>query len=103
MCKVCYLLGAGASYGKRKDPENITMDVVSLIEEGLPIVSEINEELEYVIGWVNSVELTGGDYTLRGETIEVDGLKNELIIGFEWLLKECAQGVRTLCCEQDNL
>lgn len=91
MSKVCYLLGAGASYGKRKDPENITMDDVSLIEEGLPIVSEINEELEYVIGWVNSVELTGGDYTLRGETIEVDGLKNELIIGFEWLLKESSR------------
>lgn len=91
MSKVCYLLGAGASYGKRIDPENITMDDVSLIEEGLPIVSEIKEELEYVIGWVNSVELTGGDHILRGEKCEVDDLKNELIIGFEWLLNESSR------------
>ncbi len=45
MSNVVYLLGAGASYGKRVDPEELTADDVSLIEEGLPVVNEINEEI----------------------------------------------------------
>lgn len=47
MSKVVYLLGAGASYGKReKDPNG--KDIPGKILEGLPIVNEILERLEYV-------------------------------------------------------
>lgn len=91
MSKVVYLLGAGASYGKRKDPEELTMDDVTLIEEGLPIITEINEEIEYVIGVINSVELDDGNYKLRGKRCMVDDLKEELISGFEWMLKESSR------------
>lgn len=91
MSKVVYLLGAGASYGKRKDPEELTNDDVSLIEEGLPIVSEINEEIEYVIGIIDSIELDDGNYRLMGKKCEVNDLKEELISGFEWMLKESSR------------
>lgn len=91
MSKVVYLLGAGASYGKRKAPEELTNDDVSLIEEGLPIVSEINEEIEYVIGIIDSIELDDGNYRLMGKKCEGDDLKEELISGFEWMLKESSR------------
>lgn len=91
MSKVVYLLGAGASYGKRKDPDRLTMDDVSLIEEGLPIVSEINEEIEYVIGVINSIELDDDDLNLMGKKCKIDDLKEELINGFEWMLNESSR------------
>lgn len=91
MSRIVYLLGAGASYGKRKDPEELTMDDVSLIEEGLPIVSEINEEIEYVIGVINSIELDDGNYELKGKKCGVEDLKEELIKGFEWMLNESSR------------
>ena len=91
MSNVVYLLGAGASYGQRKDPEVITMDDVSLIEEGLPVVNEINDELNYIIGIIDSVELNDGNYKFKGEKCEAYILKEELINGFEWLLKESSR------------
>ena len=42
MSKVVYLLGAGASYGKRnqEEPKNSPKRIV----EGLPVVNEIDDE-----------------------------------------------------------
>lgn len=91
MSKVVYLLGAGASFGKRKDPEELSMDDVSLIEEGLPIITEINKEIEYIIGVINSVDLDDGNYKLRGKRCAVDDLKEELISGYEWMLNESSR------------
>lgn len=91
MSKVVYLLGAGASYGIRKDSDVLTMDDVSLIREGLPIVSEINNEIKFVIGWLESVVVPNGEYSLMGKKCEVDELKEELINGFEWMLKESSR------------
>lgn len=91
MSKIVYLLGAGASFGKRIDPEESTTDDVSLIKEGLPIITEINEEIEYLIGVINSMELDDGIYKLRGKKCAVDDLKEELICGFEWMLEESSR------------
>ena len=44
MSKVVYLLGAGASYGKRNDA--VTESGVSRIIDGLPVVNEINDEID---------------------------------------------------------
>ena len=91
MSKIVYLLGAGASYGKRVKPEDMTMDDVSYIMEGLPVVNEINDELNYVIGKIDSVELNDGNFKLRGVQCGADALKEELIDGFEWLLRESSR------------
>lgn len=91
MSKIVYLLGAGASYGKRVKPEDMTMDDVSYIMEGLPVVNEINDELNCVIGKIDSVELNDGNFKLRGVQCGADALKEELIDGFEWLLRESSR------------
>ena len=49
MSKIVYLLGAGASYGKRNEEE--PKDSPKRISEGLPIVNEIDDELGIVIDW----------------------------------------------------
>ena len=91
MSKVVYLLGAGASYGKRIDIEDSTADDVSLIEEGLPVVSEINEEITNVINWVYKTELLENSFSFMGKEISADELKNELIDGFEWMKEKSTQ------------
>lgn len=90
MSKVVFLLGAGASYGKRINSEELTMDDVSLIEEGLPLVFEIKDELEYVNGWLNNVELKDRNYTLFGEKCDVFKMQDELLKGFDWMLEQSA-------------
>jgi len=91
MSKVVYLLGAGASYGKRIDPEELTADDVSLIEEGLPIVNEINEEITNVINWIYATELLEKSYLFKGKECSVEVLRDELVAGFEWMQKESTQ------------
>lgn len=54
MSKVVYLLGAGASYGKRANDRISAMNSLqasprNFITEGIPIVNEINSELEVII------------------------------------------------------
>ena len=88
MSRIVYLLGAGSSYGKRINPEERTMDTVSLIEEGLPVVSEINDEIGYVIGVIENTKLDDDNYKLRGKICGVEDMRAELIKGFEWLLEE---------------
>ena len=91
MSKVVYLLGAGASYGKRIDIEDSTEDDVSLIEEGLPVVNEINEEITNVINWVYETEVLDKSYSFMGKECSADELKNKLIDGFEWMKEKSTQ------------
>lgn len=86
MSKVVYLLGAGASYGIRQELE--TMDDVSRIVEGLPIVNEINDELRFIIGRLEDADFEEKQYKLWGKECDNYDVKHELIDGFEWLLKE---------------
>ena len=91
MSKVVYFLGAGASYGKRIDPEELTADDVSLIEEGLPVVNEINEEITNVINWIYGTELLEKSYSFKGKECSDEVLRDELVAGFEWMREKSTQ------------
>ena len=91
MSKVVYLLGAGASYGKRIDPEELTADDVSLIEEGLPIVNEINGEITNVINWIYATELLEKSYSFKDKECSAEVLRDELVAGFEWMQDKSTQ------------
>lgn len=91
MNKVVYLLGAGASYGKRSDAS--TDSGKSRIIEGLPIVNEINDEIEAVIEWMNDSEcLTDThQYEICDKKYSFDGMKELLTKEFRWLKEESTQ------------
>lgn len=93
MSRIVYLLGAGASYGKRLGLDELTMDDVSVIEEGLPVVNEICDEIKFVTGWLCNVDFTAmeSNYTYMGEECSADELRQELINGFEWLAAETSR------------
>ena len=48
MSKVIYLLGAGASYGKRHESQFHNATIRSIVE-GIPVVNEINDEITNII------------------------------------------------------
>lgn len=78
MAKVVYLLGAGASFGLRDG---------QTIKEGLPIVSEIPQRLEYVIQEIENIRLD----SLPNDNIEIiDRLRKGLLNDFTWLKTESA-------------
>lgn len=85
MSKVVYLLGAGASYGKRNqdEPKNSS----KRIAEGLPVVNEIDDELGIVIDWVNNCDVTGADkkYEYRGQSLDASSMKSMFIDDLTWL------------------
>jgi hypothetical protein len=91
MSKVVYLLGAGASYGIRH--KEAPAGTKSLIVEGLPIVKEINDELNVVIDWLKVERET--DKTTIVEFLDkkssVEELKPSLIEDFNWLKENCAK------------
>lgn len=70
MSKIVYLLGAGASFGKRdyENPLSVSKEIpghsfvnnikVANIVEGLPLVSEIPERLEYVIDRIKNYKFS---------------------------------------------
>lgn len=93
MSRIVYLLGAGASYGKRLDPDEMTADDVSRIVEGLPVINEICDELNFVIGWLYNVNCASmeNEFTYMGKNCSADELKQELINGFEWLSAETSR------------
>lgn len=93
MSRIVYLLGAGASYGKRLDPDEMTVDDVSRIKEGLPVINEICDEIDFVIGWLCNVDFTAMEskYTYMGKDCRADELRQELINGFEWLAVETSR------------
>ena len=88
MSKIAYLLGAGASYGKRNDA---SMDSgVSRIIEGLPVVNEINDEIDAIIEWMNSFECLEDSYRYEvyDKKYSFDDMKNLLGKEFRWLKEE---------------
>lgn len=88
MSKIVYLLGAGASYGKRN---NTTVESgVSRIKEGLPVVDEINDEIGVVIQWLNSAKCPEDTYKyeVSNQTLSFDEMKELLTEEFKWLKEE---------------
>lgn len=75
MSKVVYLLGAGASFGTREK------GVGSPIITGLPIVSEIEGELENMTNILSSVSLCDK---------ELEESKQKLIKGFQKMKVACS-------------
>ena len=88
MSKVVYLLGAGASYGRRKDA--VTESGASRIIEGLPVVNEINDEIDAVIDLIRSSVSPehSRQYEIENRKYSFDEMKSMLIKDFEWLKEE---------------
>lgn len=85
MSKVVYLLGAGASYGKRNNA--LSELGVSRIIEGLPVVNEINSEIDVVIRWLNGAECPEDTYKYEvgNQSFSFNGMKELLAEDFKWL------------------
>lgn len=88
MSKVVYLLGAGASYGKRSDDPAALG--ASRIKEGLPVVNEINDEIDVVIQWLNSANCPEDTYKyeIGHQALFFDRMKELLTEEFKWLKGE---------------
>ncbi len=89
MSKVLYLLGAGASYGKRdlKEPVNS----INRIMEGLPIVNEISNEIDVVIYELENLKFESTKvYNWQGEIREFSFMLNVIIDGLKWLKIEAS-------------
>lgn len=97
MSKVVYLLGAGASYGKR-DEEHPTLELLKTsngdwenigsyanIIEGLPIVAELPGRMLYMREWLN-----GEINNFSTNQIERHFLEN-LIDDIDWLYRESSR------------
>lgn len=86
MNKVVYLLGAGASYGKRITDEkvlkNMTDGAADIITEGLPIVTEIPKRLDFVSNKILSTELP------LDSLPNAEGLRSKLVKDLQWLKNE---------------
>lgn len=82
MSKVVYLLGAGASYGKRDD--GFSRDN---IVEGIPIVREFIEQLEYVISIYSDFDFKDNPiYTMSSIRINLIDAQKELLADLQWLI-----------------
>lgn len=92
MAKVVYLLGAGASRGKRhsdykQEDANREDDII----EGLPVVSEIPDRLTYVINLLSKINIDDSKYsTFRHEgAIDTRSWKEYVLGDLTWLRNEC--------------
>ncbi len=84
MSRVVYLLGAGASYGKRSEIIHRTMDGQSpsgkySIDEGIPVVIEINREIDMLVKPLKEID---PDYQAKGNFV------GNFIKDLVWLKKE---------------
>ncbi len=71
MSKVVYLLGAGASYGKRLKPDSSQVgEVHNTIAEGLPLVSEIPSRLDYIIDLIKNTSVSTNSFSSRDSLIK---------------------------------
>ncbi len=89
MSRVVYLLGAGASYGKRdlKEPVNS----INRIMEGLPIVNEISNEIDVVINELENLNSVSTKvYNWQGEERGFSFMLNVIIDGLKWLKNEAS-------------
>ena len=90
MSKIVYLLGAGASYGKRNEEE--PKDSPKRISEGLPIVNEIDDELGIVIGWVKNCDVADlKPYMFCGKELDAASMKSMFIDDLIWLRDNAVQ------------
>lgn len=108
MSKIVYLLGAGASFGKRgkevlfsRDASRVGHVITKngnypIIEEGLPLVTEIPSRIEYIISVIKDVPYT--QYSERrilplgsNSGTGIETAKEMLIKDLEWLAKESAR------------
>lgn len=88
MSRIIYLLGAGASYGKRNN--DVTANSIEHIIEGLPIVTEINTEIDVVLKWLKEITIYNNKlYSFKG--YDSERMKDELIAGLEWMKEKSCQ------------
>lgn len=91
MSKIVYLLGAGASYGKRNEgePKNSPKRIV----EGLPVVNEIDNEFSIVVDWVKNCDIVGLNtpYSFCGKELDAASMKSMFIDDLIWLQDKAAQ------------
>lgn len=91
MSKIVYLLGAGASYGKRNEsePQNSPKRIV----EGLPVVNEIDDELGIAIDWVKNSDVSSLNthYTFCGKDMDAVSMKSMFINDLIWLRDNAVQ------------
>lgn len=85
MSKIIYLLGAGASYGRR-DPKG------SIIE-GLPIVNEISEQLGFIIELIKETRFDNHlqETFKKKYSTDIEEAKRTLLEWFMWLQDNCSQ------------
>ena len=92
MAKIVYIIGAGASRGYRHSDKLTDKEQkpVDDIIEGLPVVAEMPERLEYICSILSNIIIEDKD----NEVIRYEGAKDvkdgirELIDGLQWLKKE---------------
>lgn len=84
--KVCYLLGAGASFGKRKDKSERKCEGDFMIE-GIPVVAEIPQRLNYIISFLESINIVHKSDSFKdySELIKV------LVEDLKWLKEESSR------------
>lgn len=85
MSKVVYLLGAGASYGKREKDSN-DKDIAGKIIEGLPIVNEIPFRLRQVIElYSEPAYKENEEETISEITVNLRDAQSALVDDLKWL------------------
>ena len=107
MSRIIYLLGAGASRGKRtfdnqkpSDLNKKTTDdnkdtITNTIEEGLPTVLEIPSRLDYIIYKIKNIQLSEKEKSLllplnNFPSMRLSDAMQSLIEDFQWLKKQNA-------------
>lgn len=96
MAKVIYLMGAGASRGKRTTDLKLDDPNPNTIIEGLPIVSEIPGRLNYVLAKLREFEPSNDLRNFRYPFNKIvcegyENLMNELCQGLEELKEQCSK------------
>lgn len=85
MSKVVYLMGAGASYGKREKDSN-DKDIAGKILEGLPIVNEIPLRLQHIIELYSEPTYKENDTkTISEISINLRNAQAALVDDLQWL------------------
>lgn len=85
MSKIIYLLGAGASHGQR--------DSKGSIIEGLPIVNEISEQLDFVLELIKSTGFDNHQQETfkKNHSTDIEEAKRILLEWFTWLQENCSR------------
>lgn len=84
MSKVLYLMGAGASRGRRDSDNNII--------EGLPIVSEIPCQLERVISRIDTIEYEAQEVAhFQGCIVDLKAEQKRLVDDLQWMADKGSQ------------